>query len=143
MADASDAVDQRQKDSLATCLAPAVRYVQAGSLNTLLSIALYQSALYVASPLIAYGMACLVGIVFAYFAYVRYVFNQVLWSRGSVLFTLFYVASGLVSATVNTALIDYLAMHPRVAIFVTVLIMFPLNYLGSKWCLREKPAAYS
>ena len=107
------------------------------------SIQLLVTALYVVNPLMAYGMACLAGIVFAYFTYVRFVFNQVLWSRGSVLFTLFYVASGLVSAAANNALIDYLALHPRVAIFVTVLFMFPLNYLGSKYCLREKPAVYS
>jgi hypothetical protein len=39
---------------------------------------------------------------------------------------------------VNAALIDYLTMHPRIAIFATVMIMLPLNYFGSQWSLRGK-----
>jgi len=118
-------------------LAPVMRFLAAGAVNTLLSIAVYQAALFVTGHVIAYVIAYAAGILFAYFAYARHVFNAPLSTRRFVVFALFYIASGCAGTLVNASLIEHLALHARIAIFVTVIIMLPLNYFGSLWCLRE------
>lgn len=121
----------------------ALRFVLAGAANTLFSIAVYQALLFVANPTVAYVAAYAAGIVFAYFAYARHVFDAALSARRFVLFALFYVASGCVGTLVNNALIDYLAWHARLAIFATVVIMLPINYFGAQWCLRSSASTTS
>lgn len=134
----NEVVEQHRKPAgvFAVRLAPAMRFLAAGVANTLLSIAVYQAALFVTGHVVAYGIAYTAGILFAYFAYARHVFDAALSTRRFVFFALFYIASGCVGTVVNAGLIEHLALHPRVAIFVTVVIMLPLNYFGSKWCLR-------
>lgn len=131
----TEVMDQNNKpvDALA---APVLRFLFAGAINTLLSIAVYQAALFVTGPVAAYGIAYAAGILFAYVAYARHVFNTRLSATRFMVFALFYIASGVAGALVNAALIEHLALHARVAIFVTVILMLPFNYFGSKWCLR-------
>jgi putative flippase GtrA len=117
-------------------LTPVVRFLIAGTLNTLLSIAVYQAALWVTGHMVAYVIAYAVGILFAYVAYARHVFDAALSKQRFGAFAIFYLASGGIGTLVNTALIEQFALHARVAIFVTVLIMLPVNYAGSRWCVR-------
>ncbi|MEQ1774943.1 MAG: GtrA family protein [Burkholderiales bacterium] len=135
----TEALDQASKSAgvLRVRFAPALRFLMAGAVNTLLSIAVYQAMLFVTGHVAAYVIAYAVGILFAYVAYARHVFDVPLSKQRFVVFVLFYIASGCVSTAVNAGLIDYLALHARLAIFVTVMVMLPLNYFGAKWCLRE------
>jgi putative flippase GtrA len=118
--------------------APVLRFLFAGAVNTLLSIAVYQAALFVTGHVAAYVIAYAAGILFAYFAYARHVFDVPLSTWQFVVFALFYIASGCAGTAVNAGLVEWLAMHARIAIFATVIIMLPLNYFGSKWCM-ERP----
>ncbi len=111
------------------------RFAGAGALNTLISLMLYQAALFVMGHLPAYVIAYAAGVVAAYYLYARHVFGSGLSSRGFMLFAAFYLVAGAAGSGVNTAVIDYLGWHARIAIFATVLIMLPLNYLGTRWCL--------
>jgi putative flippase GtrA len=123
-------------NSKATGAAPVLRFLLAGAANTLLSIAVYQAALFVTGHVAAYVLAYAAGVLFAYFAYTRHVFHAPMSARRFVVFALFYIASGFAGTLVNAGLIDHLALHARLAIFVTVAILLPVNYFGSKWCLR-------
>jgi putative flippase GtrA len=134
----TEALAQASKSARAARLAPVVRFLVAGAVNTLFSIVIYQAALFVTGHVAAYIMAYIAGIVFAYIIYARHVFNAELSSKRFVAFALFYATSGSAGTVVNAALIDYLTMHPRIAIFATVMIMLPLNYFGSQWSLRGK-----
>jgi putative flippase GtrA len=116
--------------------AQALRFLVAGAINTALSIAVYQAALFVTGHVVAYGIAYAAGVVFAYVAYARHVFDAPLSTGRFVVFALFYAVSGVIGTLVNAGLIEHLALHPRLAIFVTAMIMLLLNYVGSKWCLR-------
>jgi putative flippase GtrA len=136
-------IDQSPQ-SLNAGVAPALRFLVAGAVNTVLSVAVYQAALFVTSPALAYGVAYVVGILFAYVAYARHVFDAPLSTKRFMLFALFYVASGCVGALVNSGLIEFFGLHARLAIFVTIAIMLPVNYFGSKWCMgrsHEKTGA--
>jgi putative flippase GtrA len=134
----TEVIEQNGKPALAVHLAPVARFLLAGAVNTLLSIVVYQAALFVTGYVAAYVIAYAAGILFAYFAYARHVFDTPLSAQRFVMFALFYVASGGVGTLLNASLIEHFALHARLAIFVTVIIMLPLNYLGSKWCLRGK-----
>jgi len=111
-------------------------FLAAGAANAALSLAVYQAILFLAGHLAAYCIAYVAGIVFAFYAYARHVFDAPFSGRRFAAFALFYVASGLVGGAVNAALIEGLGWHPRLAIFATIAIMIPVNYQGSKWCLR-------
>ena len=122
-----------------------LRFVAAGATNTLISISFYQVALFVMGHLPAYLLAFAVGVVIAYFLYARHVFNAQTSKRGFILFAAFYTAAGVAGSLINSGLIDAAGLHARVAIFVTVLIMLPINYFGSRWCLLgapEKPVTH-
>ena len=131
----TEVMDQNNKP-VGALAAPVLRFLFAGAINAALSILVYQVALFVTGHVAAYVIAYAAGILFAYFAYARHVFNTRLSARRFMVFALFYIASGVVGALVNAALIEHLALHARAAIFVTVVVMLPLNYFGSKWCLR-------
>lgn len=120
-----------------------LRFVLAGAANTLFSIAVYQALLFVVNSTVAYIVAYAAGIVFAYVVYARRVFDAALSLRRFVLFALFYLGSGGVGTLINNVLIDKLALHARLAIFATVVIMLPINYFGSRWCLRAAAAKMS
>ena len=117
-------------------LPPALKFVIAGSLNTLFSIMVYQMMLFVMGHVAAYAVAYISIIAAAYYIYARHVFDAPMTPRRFVAFTLFYLLTWFLGTLVNAALIEYLGLHARVAIFVTVAIMLPVNYFGSRWCLR-------
>ena len=116
-----------------------LRFVAAGAANTLISIIFYQAALFFIGHLPAYVLAYAVGVAIAYFLYARHVFVAQTSARGFVVFAAFYSAAGLTGSLINTGLIDILGWHARIAIFVTVLLMLPMNYLGARWCLLGAP----
>ena len=116
-----------------------LRFIAAGAGNTLISIGFYQAGLFVMGHLPAYLLAFAVGVVIAYFLYARQVFNAQTSKRGFILFAAFYTAAGVAGSLINSGLIDAAGLHARVAIFVTVLIMLPINYFGSRWCLLSAP----
>ncbi len=111
-----------------------VRFVIAGAINTLLSIMIYQAMLFVAGHVLAYGIAYIATIVTAYYLYSRHVFSATLSGRRFAAFAVFYVLSWAIGSVINAVLIEQLGWHVRLAIFVTVAVMLPINYAGSKWC---------
>ena len=113
-----------------------LRFLGAGTVNTLVSIAVYQAALFICGPAISYGVAYAVGIVFGWYAYSRHVFSVPLSLWRLARFAVFYVASLIAGAWLNAGFVEWLGAHPRLAIFATIAVMLPVNYAGSRWCLR-------
>ena len=117
-------------------LARVARFLAAGAANTLLTLAVYQTALFFIGHTASYAIAYAIGILFAYYAYATHVFGAPRSAGRLAAFAAFYVASLAAGTLVNDALIERLGIHPRVAVFVTIAAMLPLNYLGSKRLLR-------
>ncbi len=118
--------------------AQVLRFIAAGIGNTLISLGFYQAALFMVGYWVAYVSAYVVGVALAYYLYARHVFMAQTSGRGFAAFVLFYAAAGLLGGTINAALIDGLGWPARWAIFVTVSLMLPVNYVGSRWCLLGK-----
>jgi len=126
----------RESGKQASALSPALKFIIAGSMNTLFSIVIYQIMLFATGHVAAYAVAYISSIAVAYYAYARHVFDAPMTLRRFVVFTLFYLLTWFLGTLVNAALIEYLGLHARVAIFATVATMLPINYFGSRWCLR-------
>ncbi len=113
-----------------------LRFLVAGAINTGLSVLVYQAALFVVPHTPAYVLAYLAGIGAAYFLYSRHVFDATLNAARFMAFVVFYVTSLVAGAWLNAFLIEGLGIVARLAIFITIVVMLPVNYLGSRWCLR-------
>lgn len=116
-----------------------LRFIVAGAINTGLSVLVYQIALFLMPHGPAYVLAYLAGIVMAYVLYSRQVFDAPLGTKRFAAFMVFYIASLAVGAVLNAALIESLGIAVRLAIFITIALMLPVNYLGSRLCLQGTP----
>ncbi|MBY0271430.1 MAG: GtrA family protein [Burkholderiales bacterium] len=116
-----------------------LRFVIAGAVNTGLSVLVYQAALFVMPHGPAYVLAYLAGIAIAYMLYSRQVFDAPLGTKRFAAFVVFYLASLALGTVLNGVLIEGFGIIERLAIFITVALMLPLNYLGSRFCLRAVP----
>jgi len=112
-----------------------LRFVAAGALNTTVSIVVYQLALFAFGYTVSYFIAYVSGIVLAYYAYAKHVFQAPMSLGRFAGFVVFYVVSLLAGNVLNAALVELLELSPRLAIFGTVAIMLPINYMGSKLCM--------
>lgn len=115
-----------------------LRFVVAGAVNTGLSVLVYQAALFVLPHTPAYVVSYIAGIAIAYVLYSRGVFDAPFNTARFTAFALFYSVSLAAGAVLNAALIESLGVAARLAIFITVAAMLPVNYLGSRWCLRAR-----
>ena len=116
-----------------------LRFVIAGAINSGLSVLVYQAALFVMPHGPAYVLAYLAGIAIAYVLYSRQVFDAPLGTKRFATFALFYMASLVIGTVLNGVLIEMLGVVERLAIFITIALMLPVNYLGSRFCLRAAP----
>lgn len=116
-----------------------LRFVIAGAVNAGLSVLVYQAALFVMPHGPAYVLAYLAGIAIAYVLYSRQVFDAPLGTARFAAFAVFYMASLAAGTLLNAALIEIFGIMARLAIFITIALMLPVNYLGSRFCLRAAP----
>jgi len=115
------------------------RFIATGALNTIASIAVYQLALFMFGYTFSYCIAYVSGILMAYYAYAKHVFQAPMSVGRLAGFVMFYAVSLLAGAALNAAFVEMLAFSPRLAIFATVAVMLPVNYIGSKFCLLGFP----
>jgi putative flippase GtrA len=113
--------------------------VIAGAINAGLSVLVYQAALFVMPHGPAYVLAYLAGIAIAYVLYSKQVFDAPMGTRRFAAFAVFYMMSLAVGTLLNVALIEMIGISERLAIFITIALMLPVNYLGSRFCLRAAP----
>ncbi len=112
------------------------RFGLSGAANTLISVGFYQVALLFTGHVPAYIIGYAAGIAVAYVLYARHVFQARMSMMGLGAFTVFYIAAGIVGGLINTWLIDSQQVHARLAIVATIVLMLPINFLGSRACLR-------
>ena len=113
-----------------------LRFVVAGAINSGLSVLVYQAALFVMPHGPAYVLAYLAGIVIAYVLYSRQVFDAPLGTARFAAFAVFYLLSLALGTLLNAMQIEMLGVAAQLAIFITIALMLPVNYLGSRFCLR-------
>lgn len=112
------------------------RFGLSGIANTLISIGIYQAALLFTGHVPAYIFGYAAGIAVAYVLYARHVFQARMSLASLGAFTVFYIAAGITGGLINAWLIDNMQVHARLAILATIVLMLPINFVGSRACLR-------
>lgn len=124
--------------SRASLGADALRFLVAGGLNTLLTFLLYQLALFVVSPSLAYGLAWLCGLVFVVVFYPSRVFAQKNTKLGN---RLAIAATYLIVFFIGLATIDILSrfgMPPRYSVIFAIVVTTVSNFIGGRFLVRRE-----
>lgn len=118
-----------------------VRFLIAGTANTLLIYLLYLLLLLVANYGTAYSVSYLAGIVLAYWLATRYVFRTA-WSwRQFVRFPSVYLVQYLGGLALMLLFVEYFAIDERIAPWIIVAVQVPMTFLLSKRIVTPKGAA--
>jgi putative flippase GtrA len=123
--------------------ADAARFLAAGGVNTVLSVGIYQIALFAVSPGLAYSIAWVSGIGFLIVVYPEHVFIG--GRRGAydrVLLAACYVAVFAAGFSLLGKLV-IVTGAPRLAIIVTVTSTTVLNFVLSRSILRRRANDWS
>jgi putative flippase GtrA len=114
----------------------AVRFIMAGAINTAISFAIYQAALFFVPPLVAYAISWIAGLAFLVVVYPERVFpggRRTALDR--VLLGLAYVAVFLVGVVTLNAISGI--VPPRLAILFVLVVTTLANFLASRTILRR------
>lgn len=113
------------------------RFLGVGAVNTVLTFIIYEVLVLITSYRVAYTISFVAGVCFATVAQSIIVFRARLRFWPVVRFVAFYLASYLVGIEVLTFLVERLGIAPALAPFLLVMIMLPLNFLGSRLAFRS------
>lgn len=110
----------------------ALRFVLVGGLNTLLSLVVYQLALFWIGEKAAWTLAWGSGILFVSVAYPKLVFTRgrLTWRRCATN-GVYYALSYGISLSLLAGMVS-LGLHPRGAALVVASLMVPVNFLCSR-----------
>jgi len=118
-----------------------VRFLIAGTANTLLIYLLYLLLLLVANYETAYSVSYLAGIVLAYWLATRYVFRTAWSYRQFVRFPSVYLVQYLSGLALMLLFVEYFAIDERIAPWIIAAVQVPMTFLLSKRIVTPKRAA--
>ena len=114
-----------------------LRFVGVGAVNTVLSILLYEMLILFLPYRIAYLIPFPIGIAFLLYANSNFVFGRAVRLTSAALFTLFYLASYAAGFVLVIALVEWIGVPPAFAPIGVLLIMTPINFIGSRLALER------
>ncbi len=103
------------------------RFLGAGIVNTLLSLLVYQMALFLVSPVLAYAIAWLAGIVFLIVVYPKHVFRVNAHYPQRIMMIVIYGIVFVISSWVLSLLDEYI--NARFSIFLVIVFSTLLNFI--------------
>ncbi len=112
------------------------RFLFVGAINSVATFALYQLLLLAAPYRVAFTLSFFAGIMFSMVASAHIVFGRRLHFVSAASFTIYYIISYGLSLLILTAAVDRIMVSPRIAPIVVLVIMVPINFLGSRLALR-------
>jgi len=118
---------------------PMLRYLAVGSLNTAFSYALFLLALRFVGYAIAYTIAYIAGIAFAYWLQSRVVFRVSMRWKAAFKFPLVYLAQYLVGLIVLYLLVETVRLPRELAVAVAIICNIPVGFFLSRSLLVGRP----
>jgi putative flippase GtrA len=115
-----------------------VRFLVAGSINTLATYLSYLALLGVTSYPIAFSVSFVAGIFIAYGLNTLYVFQVPLSRRKLFQYPLIYAFQYVAGMLLLAILVDGLGVDARFAPLVNVLLLTPVIFMLNKWLLVRK-----
>lgn len=113
-----------------------IRFLLAGIINTLLTLAIYQMSLFICSPSIAYAVSWLCGLVFVVVFYPDRVFAG---GRKDTLSRMMLSISYIVVFLLGIGalkLLNLLSLQPRFSIIFVLIITSAANFIVARLLLR-------
>lgn len=117
----------------------ALGFLVFGAINTGVTLILYQIFLFFLPPPAAYTLMFACGILISAGLYSRFVFASALQWQRLLAYALFYLASYAVGLGLLALFVEVVGIDSRIAIFIVVAIMTPLNFAGARMTLRFTP----
>ena len=113
-------------------------FVVFGSLNTLLSTALYLVILLFAPYPVAYTVAYICGIGMSYFLHVNFVFNERPRVASAVRYPIVYVVQYILGMLLLYVLVEIAGLAEWLAPFLIAVMMIPVAYLLSRYVIKSR-----
>lgn len=117
-----------------------LRFLLAGSVNTVFSYIIYLVLSNIMGYQLAYLIAFILGVIFSYWLNARMVFNAPLSWRGLFAFPLVYLVQYAVSAASLELFVGYLNLSYVVAPLIVTILMVPVSYVMSKFIINATSA---
>jgi putative flippase GtrA len=120
-----------------------LRFLIAGTVNTLATLAVYFLLLKVLAPALAWAVAFASGIVFLNVVYPRFVFRVAGTMFGVAGNTTYYLVSFLAGEALLAAATQWLQVGPHAAGFGVALAMVPVNFVAARYFFTRPSRARS
>lgn len=115
-----------------------LRFLIAGSVNTVVTYSLYLALLWITDYQISYAIAFVSGIAVSYVLGRLFVFKVHQGYRSALMLPLVYLIQYLAGAAVVWAWVDLLNQHPMLAPAISIVVTLPLTYYLSKFAFVGK-----
>lgn len=109
-----------------------LRFLIAGTANTVLTYILYLSLLDIAGHQVSYAISFTAGILISYILGRIFVFKKHQGYRSAIMLPFVYILQYAVGATMLWILVDILHKSPTLAPAVSILVTLPITYILSK-----------
>ena len=114
-----------------------IRFLISGATVTAVAIAIYQIALFFVKEYAAFAICFIIGNVYSAWINSRFTFGSRLTAARLALYLLAATGLWLLGNAVLYVIVEHLGIHERLAIFVLIPIMVPLNFLANRVVLMS------
>ncbi|MDP3560392.1 MAG: GtrA family protein [Legionellaceae bacterium] len=115
-----------------------VRFIIAGSINTVIAYLLYLAFLTVATYNVAYTLSFMLSVIVSYLLNLFFVFRTKISLKTSLQFPLVYVFQFALGVSTLNFLINVLHIRPQIAPLLVVIISTPITYVLIRLVLTKK-----
>lgn len=113
-----------------------VRFIIVGAGNTVFTLLIYQIIVSILSPLIAYYLSWLIGLLVLFFAFPAYVFRGIHLTLLRALAMIVVYGSSLFFGGQLLEEMQARTWNPRLAIFFVLMLTTGFNFMGSRMVFR-------
>jgi putative flippase GtrA len=108
-------------------------FLVVGTVNTLISLFLYELLIWIVPYWLAFTFCFIVGIIFLLFANARLVFGRAVTMLSATAFVLFYLGTYCIGIGVVVFLVEVMRVPQAYAPIGGIAVMTPINFLGSRF----------
>jgi len=117
-----------------------IKFAFIGGFITLITYILYLMLLTVLSYNFSYAIAYICGIVISYFLNSIFVFHEKIRVTKMIRFPFVYVVQYVLNSLLFFLFVEHFGIDEKYALFISILLTFPLTYLLSRHILKDKGA---
>ena len=114
------------------------RFLFAGASNTILTILIYQLLLFFLDYAFAFTISFAIGILYSVLLYSNWVFQVRMRKLNAAVYAVYYIISYCAGLGLLELLVRNAEIGERMALFIVVAILVPINFILARLILRYK-----